>query len=99
MPNAEQQPFAPQAETFGVQKTDGSAPPIQTDTMEYCRRQLTSFVREQPITAVMTLFGVGLGAGLLAAQLIAQPESRSRTQQLADRISRTVRDALPASLR
>lgn len=63
------------------------------------REQVATLVSERPLTVVMTLFGAGLGVGLLAAQMMSLPESRSRSQQLADRISRAVRDALPGSLR
>lgn len=96
-----QQPTgAQQAESYGL-----STPPRQSESQnaaaeqwDVCRQEVASFVKDRPFTAVLTLFGVGLGAGLLAAQMLAPAPQRSRSQQISDRISRAVKDALPTHL-
>jgi len=64
-----------------------------------CREQVDVAIRERPATAVMTLFGVGLGVGFLASKLIAPAQRRSTHQMITDHITKAVRDVLPNSLR
>jgi len=81
---------------------NGEADSLQQAALQQlrnCRDQVDVAIRDRPVTAVMTLFGVGLGVGILASKLIAPAERRSTHQMITDHITKAVRDVLPNSIR
>lgn len=67
-----------------------------------CSQFTEESIRDNPMAATLTAFGVGVGLGAIIGVLLAEPASKSRRQTaeaLGRRMLDSVAESLPASVR
>lgn len=74
----------------------------QPSLMGRCSQFTEESLRENPMAATLTAFGVGVGLGAIIGVMLAEPASKSRRQtaeELGRRMLDSVAESLPASVR
>jgi hypothetical protein len=69
---------------------------------ERCRRMMENSVEQNPLLVTLSMFGLGLGVGVVIGGLLAEPDSlrrRRSAETLSRRILESLTEAMPQSLK